>query len=561
MPENSSEESDTRTILLVEDTPGDARYIREMFRDAVELSARTSTAEDGGPAKRDTSGTDSGTTIVHVERLADAIDRMAEDVIDVVLLDLDLPDSKGLETVRAVRDRSTSVPIVVLTGLRDRQVGMTALSRGADEYLVKDEITEDLLIRSVYYAIERKAQERELERQRNQLASINSLSKLVNEISDSVIESSSRDEIERLVCEHLANSDSYQFAWIGEVNAGSGTVRMRTGAGLNPPLEDLVARIDETPEGRGPTGRAVRTGEVQITHPRSPDNDPWARLARESEFRSAAAIPIAFEGTSYGVLSVYSERPQAFEEAEQSVIGRLGEVVGHAISAIERKEALMSEDVVEVRLLVEDVLGPTGVHSMAEGAITFDRVIPASDDVFLEYGTVGADAIDALEALVEHVPHFESLELIDEGETVSRFELRLTEPPVVSTIASLGGHVDSARITDGDFHISVHLPTSAEVSQVVEAVKEEFPTAAVIAQRTTTRPERSADRLEWAQRADLTDRQRSSIEAAYFGGYFDWPRDRSGEDIAESLGVAPSTFHQHLRIAQKKILGIVLDDA
>jgi predicted DNA binding protein len=58
--------------------------------------------------------------------------------------------------------------------------------------------------------------------------------------------------------------------------------------------------------------------------------------------------------------------------------------------------------------------------------------------------------------------------------------------------------------------------------------------------------------------SDLTERQRSALEAAYHAGFFDWPRDVSGGEMAESLGVSSPTFHQHLRKAEQKILDALL---
>ncbi|MFC7141448.1 helix-turn-helix domain-containing protein [Halosimplex aquaticum] len=61
--------------------------------------------------------------------------------------------------------------------------------------------------------------------------------------------------------------------------------------------------------------------------------------------------------------------------------------------------------------------------------------------------------------------------------------------------------------------------------------------------------------------SDLTDRQRTTLEAAYHAGFFEWPRDASGEDVADSLQVSPPTFHQHLRKAEGKVFGALFESA
>jgi diguanylate cyclase (GGDEF)-like protein/PAS domain S-box-containing protein len=122
------------TVLVVEDNPGDARLLREMFSEQVAQ----------------------GVTFTDVECLADAERALAGGGIDVVLLDLGLPDAKGMEAIRRVQAAAGDVAIVVLTGMDDEEVAIQALQEGAQDYLVKGKIETRSLLRSLRYAIERK---------------------------------------------------------------------------------------------------------------------------------------------------------------------------------------------------------------------------------------------------------------------------------------------------------------------------------------------------------------------------------------------------------------------
>lgn len=126
-------------ILLVEDNPGDARLVREML------------SEGGG---------DFALTTVH--RLADGIEALRNEDYRVLLLDLSLPDSHGLETLHRLRGQASGVPVVVLTGLADEQLAAQALQSGAQDYLVKGRGDGDLIRRSIRYAIERSRAEEAL---------------------------------------------------------------------------------------------------------------------------------------------------------------------------------------------------------------------------------------------------------------------------------------------------------------------------------------------------------------------------------------------------------------
>lgn len=120
-------------VLLVEDSPSDARLQRHRF-------SRLDPNE---------------WQLYHVERLADAIESCANLPIDVVLLDLNLPDADGLDTVTEFREAIPHLPIVVLTGANDEELALGAMSYGAQDYLLKDDITIPLLVKTIRYGIER----------------------------------------------------------------------------------------------------------------------------------------------------------------------------------------------------------------------------------------------------------------------------------------------------------------------------------------------------------------------------------------------------------------------
>ena len=142
-------------LLLVEDNPGDAKLF--------EHHLTTSRSEAFPPA-----------TVSHVESLAAAVDELEAEPYDLVLLDLGLPESSGLETLdrynEAIeREELTPVPVVVLTGLKDDAASVEAIERGAQDYLVKDNVDENVLHRTLRYALERHAQQQELRRQNQRL--------------------------------------------------------------------------------------------------------------------------------------------------------------------------------------------------------------------------------------------------------------------------------------------------------------------------------------------------------------------------------------------------------
>ena len=134
-------------VLLIEDNPDDVLFIREAL-------ATTS----GAPFDLESA-----------DRLRAGLERLAEERFDVVLLDMGLPDSQGLETVEKLSAEAPGVPIVVLTGLDDDAVGVKAVRAGAQDFFTKGQMDSRIMVRAIGYAIERHRLLMEIERQQHEL--------------------------------------------------------------------------------------------------------------------------------------------------------------------------------------------------------------------------------------------------------------------------------------------------------------------------------------------------------------------------------------------------------
>jgi PAS domain S-box-containing protein len=412
-------------------------------------------------------------------------------------------------------------------------------------------------------AIERNANEQRLVDQREQLRALNNLNEVVRRITEAVVDRSTREEIEQVVCERLAAADSYEFAWIGEVDAQSATVEARAEAGVEGYLDEMTVSVDaDGSRSRGLAGRALHTREMQVVNDvfDALRFEPWRGAAREYGYRSVAAIPIVHGGTLYGLLGVYADRPEAFTGDEQRVLGQLGEVVGHAIAAAERKRALVSDEVVEVEFRIPRVFEAFDADVATDGRIALDRTVPIGDGEYLMYGTAAPDAVDGVRGLVEALPHWTAVSFIDEErEDDRRFELRLAEPPALEAVIAQRGSIEKGIIENRDYRIVLQFSPGVDVREIIDVVEESYPSAEMVARRQVTR--RNDGPQGPAPLADeLTDRQRSTLEIAYHLGYFEWPRDSTAEDVADSLGVSSPTVHKHLRRAQRKVFSEVVDE-
>jgi diguanylate cyclase (GGDEF)-like protein len=133
----------TLSILLVEDDLEDALLVGDMLA----WDARDSSTEF---------------EFACVERLADARQRILESSVDLILLDLTLPDARWLEALTDLREAAPDVPIVILSGLEDELLAVKAVQNGAQDYLIKGRVDGKHLSRSIRYAVERKQAENQL---------------------------------------------------------------------------------------------------------------------------------------------------------------------------------------------------------------------------------------------------------------------------------------------------------------------------------------------------------------------------------------------------------------
>ena len=132
--------SDSSTVLLIEDNLGDIVSIRTMIS---ELS-------------------DGVFELKFAESLGEALNILENENFDVILMDLGLPDSQGFRTFTQVHNQMPELPIIIITGLEDEDLGVCAVKEGAQDYLIKGQVDKKLLARSLKFAIERKQTEEEL---------------------------------------------------------------------------------------------------------------------------------------------------------------------------------------------------------------------------------------------------------------------------------------------------------------------------------------------------------------------------------------------------------------
>ena len=400
----------------------------------------------------------------------------------------------------------------------------------------------------------REARKAELER----LTRVNAI---VRDLLGSLVHATTRDELDRKVCERLAEWDAYRVAWIGETDPADDGLAIRAVAPDVELEQDTTFPLDD-----GATETAARCVEQDAVAVNSADATlPFEVEGADVSDGAAAAVPITYEDLQYGVLGVYATDQDTFTDLERTVLAELGHGVGFAYSAIDRRRALLGDSVTELRFRLPDALPTDMLSGESEGAdgpsFALDLTVPTGDGPALGYVSTESVSEETVRAFAEHTPDVESTEAIDAAGGNGRYEIRFSETPFVTAIIDYGGRIRELVVDGGDLVAVADLPKEVDVRSVVAAVQEAAPEAELAAKQTVFREEDADSVGTGVEGGRLTEKQRTAIEAAYNGGYFEWPRENDGEEIAESLDISSSTFHQHLRAAERKTFAeLVADD-
>ncbi len=375
---------------------------------------------------------------------------------------------------------------------------------------------------------------------------------LVQDITQLLVESVSRDEIEHGVCERLADTDPYEFAWIGSADISEERFRVRAAAGsADVDLdEESVALETDAPT---PSARAFATGSGHIVSTVNCGSTVGRRYGNAG-IEALISVPIGNQESEYGVLTVCADHPDAFDEREQVVLEALGRAIANAIDALESKRTLTADRIVEMEFTVDDpALLLNAASTELDCRFSYSGSVYGSGGTLREFYTVEGcdpavarsfaterDAVTDVTVLAEHDDGC-LLQLALDGSFV---ELLVDRGAVTKEIAS----------NDGVTTFTVELSREADARGLFELISDRYEGTELAGYHEHERPVQTRQEFRAGLEERLTDRQLTALRTAYYSGFFDWPRSVDGDELAEMMDISRSTFHQHLRVAERKLL-------
>ena len=417
-------------LLLVEDSGGDAGPLRAAISQA--------------------SGPDRHFELVHVFRLADALQCLREAPFDLVLLDLSLPDSDGIETLLRLQAAASTLPVVIMTDLNDEAMAVEAMRRGAQDYLVKGDGDSRVVVRAIRQAIERKRIDVQLQHQRERQAVLHEVNLAItstldlHSVLDLFLERVSRLLPNFAVTVRLADPESGELKPLACRNLDERDWKKVL------PSERRVERAKAVMTARKPL--VIRDATAHST-------TSALDFLIHNGLVSYVGVPLMVQGECLGVIGFYTRERREFAGEEVELLATLAGQAAVAIHNSQLYERLKTaNDTLEKTLEVKDVLVGVMAHEIktplqvimgAAGLLSSGTCGPLNED---QRGRVMAieSGADELLQLIESTLNIASLER-------GRMPLNISEVGVSALLKELKTEF-SAAFREKKIRLDIDLP-------------------------------------------------------------------------------------------------------
>ena len=322
-------------VLIIEDNNGDAALIREMLSEIREIQF----------------------DIVRFENLGGGLEFLEHNKTDVVLLDLSLPDSHGLQTFIKLHEKFSAIPAILLTGLNDEELAYNSVQAGAQDYLVKGVIDSTLLSRSILYSIERA---RLLEIEQNEVAKritaeealkkANRALKVLSECNQIAIRAQNEEDLFENICRVLIDFGGFSFAWIillednmlNEEESVHFFSCCESAHVIKEKINESICKWSTLRAEIDEPGNLIFGNEQWLIL----ENQLLFNDLADLELNSSVSLPIFIEKNVIGFCNLYSKEKMDSDEEERTLLVELSDDISLGLQTIrirkEKEETLLN---------------------------------------------------------------------------------------------------------------------------------------------------------------------------------------------------------------------------
>ncbi|WP_231188544.1 bacterio-opsin activator domain-containing protein [Haladaptatus sp. DYF46] len=359
---------------------------------------------------------------------------------------------------------------------------------------------------------------------------------VATEVGEALVDADTRQAVEWTVCDRLVRTDGYQFAVLA---ADEGVLVRRECVGISDDRADAV--LD------GRARESVDSREILTRTEETP-----------AHVTALTYVPLVHSDRTRGVIAIGMEAEPG--PLERDLFGVLGVQVVQALTSVEHRRLLVADTITELEFRSRDDRDAFAALSAAlDCRIRLSGMVPADDALVCFVTVEGVDVGEALTVAEEHSA-VEDVRLVENHSNGGLVEIAVSTG-VPHKVVEHGGRVHGMTAEDGVSTLVAAVAADVDIRRIVDTVTDAFQATRLTAKRDVERPvDTKASFREWLDER-LTDRQETALRAAYFGGYYEWPRNSTAEELADTLDVSSPTLHNHLRKAQQKLLTAYFDGA
>ena len=373
------------------------------------------------------------------------------------------------------------------------------------------------------------------------------------EVAESVLTAESQSEIDELLVGFM--DANWQYGWIGDYKPQNKAIVPRSVTDEDGPATEL--RDDSAGEMPPALEAATTRSPVYVDRTVAERDNKWASTMLTYGYHSVLSAPIVDRGTVYGVIEVASTDVDGFDAHDIAAIRFLGRVAGRQLKNLNTDSLeLRAVDTVEASVSFGDAR-PLFPSLPTDTSIEVLRVLTVDSSERRLQLAVDGFSHSEFEAYLSETPGLYGADLgsstgTKEFEAAVRVDTDRREPTDVffERCASEGARVSHVRADPAEELVTITADDRPDISAVVDALTARFEAATLVAKRTGS----SDDARPFDPTESLTDRQREILQVAYDEGYYDRPKGINGEQLAELFDISHSTVHEHLGVAERKLV-------
>ena len=373
----------------------------------------------------------------------------------------------------------------------------------------------------------------------DELERFRTLTAALRGVNRALVSATTREDLATAVCEGLVDSGRFRAVCMADRPTWVGNADRWTTAAASPEETPAPPTLDDD------------------------DCDGGAALTDPSTLVAAGdwtVVSVNYSGTVYGAFGVLPADPN-LAGRERAVLAELGEVIGHAIHAIETRRLVSDRASIELELRHPDERDAlVDAAARADCRFSLDGMVPVSGERSVAYLRVADAPVEAAaEALAEASDGDVRTIRTSTGGDGGVLEWTVAGDSLLAWLGDHGATVTGITADDTAATYTVEMASDTDVRTLLDRVEHAFPATWLAAKRELDRPVEPAGEITESDLDELTDRQQEAMEVAFRAGYYQWPRESTATEVAETIGIAPPTLHAHLRKAEQSLLGELFD--